>query len=69
MIPNSNERASLINDLVTLMVRQRLELPEPNLEPNEDGDICCPGCGDMVPACYFGHDDVCRVCFREGVSQ
>jgi len=39
--------------------------PKPNLEPNEDGEICCPGCGYMVPDCYFPiGGDVCAACER-----
>lgn len=43
-----------------------IPLPEPNLEPDDDGDICCPSCGDMVPACYWPTGlDMCRACERE----
>lgn len=39
--------------------------PGPSLEPNDEGDICCPSCGDAVPACYWlTGGDVCRACER-----
>lgn len=46
--------------------RRLHELPSPNLTPNEDGEICCPGCGRMVGATDWAVElaDVCGACER-----
>lgn len=42
----------------------RFELPSPNLEPDEDGLICCPSCGREVTERDFGRADICQPCER-----
>jgi hypothetical protein len=41
-----------------------LELPSPNLTPDENGEICCPSCGRLVGERDFGQADVCKACER-----
>lgn len=40
----------------------------PSLEPDDDGNIGCPSCGNLVPACYWPTGlDMCRTCERDSL--